>query len=363
MRSHGTSAKGARSTVLPKGVWFARKRLSSGDVVRYGYWGRGPGSIALGREGSTEFFTNLANAKARETGDKTVRQLIHTYRAQVLPQLRDRTQADYRKWLDKIEGRFGVLSLKAMESDLISRHIIDWRDQTTKSPRQADYLIQVFSALLGWGVRQRLLRRNQALNIERRYSGDRRDKVWSHDQQAAFLASAPEHLKRAFVLAVETGQRQGDLLKLTWSAVKQNTVSLKQSKGRVDVAIPVSKVLREYLDHAPRSDSPMVLTQENGKAWANGGNGFRSAWSDAFRAAGITGVTFHDLRGTFATRRMADGWSAEDVALCTGHSLRDLRTLERYVDRKMVAERRAEVMAIRLAGDEARTDSANRFAN
>lgn len=91
----------------------------------------------------------------------------------------------------------------------------------------------------------------------------------------------------------------------------------------------------------------------NGRPWAKSGNGFRSAWGEAAKSAGVEGVTFHDLRGTFATRRMAAGWTAEDVALCTGHSLRDLRTLERYVDRRLVAEQRAEAMALRLAQSEA----------
>jgi integrase len=39
--------------------------------------------------------------------------------------------------------------------------------------------------------------------------------------------------------------------------------------------------------------------------WDPKGNGFRAAWRDACKAAVVTGVTFHDLRGTFATRRMA----------------------------------------------------------
>jgi integrase len=78
-------------------------------------------------------------------------------------------------------------------------------------------------------------------------------------------------------------------------------------------------------------------------------NGFRSAWRAACAQAGVSGVTFHDLRGTFATRRLSEGWTTEDVALCTGHSLRDLASLERYVSRAGVAAKRAEAMAKRMA--------------
>ena len=41
-----------RETRLPKGVWFQRKKLADGEVVRYGYYGRGLGSEGLGREGT-----------------------------------------------------------------------------------------------------------------------------------------------------------------------------------------------------------------------------------------------------------------------------------------------------------------------
>jgi len=353
MRSIATSDRPKRTTALPKGVWFQRKQLSSGETVRYGYWGRGSGSVALGREGSPDFFTKLAAIAAREPDGKTVKHLIWAYRSKVLPKLRARTQADYRTHLDKIEDGFGKLSLRAMSSDHVARHIVVWREGLSLSPRQSDYVVQVLSALLGWGVRQRLLEKNQALGMDRVYSGDRRDKTWTDEQQAAFLMSAPEPLRRAFMLAVATGQRQGDLLRLQWSAIKSTYITLRQSKGSVDVAVPISKSLQACLDDAPRGDSTTVLTQPNGRPWAKSGSGFRSAWGEAARSAGIEGVTFHDLRGTFATRRMAEGWTAEDVALCTGHSLRDLRTLERYVDRRLVAEHRAEAMALRLAQSEA----------
>ena len=334
---------------LPKGVWFQPKRLSNGDLIHYGYYGRGADLVALGRKGSPEFEAALARVMSREPTSGTVQHLLWAYRKYSLPKKRERTQSDYRPRLDKIQDRFGSLSLKAMESNAIARHIIIWRDEMTTSPRQADYLIQVLSALLGWGVRQRLLEKNQAANIERLYKADRREMIWTPEQEAAFKALAPEPLCRAFNLAVETGQRQADLLRLPWSAVQSDIIELRQSKTGVDVAVPITRALRACLDAAPRGEATTVLTTERGLPWHPDGNGFRSAWRDACAKAAISGVTFHDLRGTFATRRMAEGWTAEDVALCTGHSLRDLASLERYVSRAGVAASRAKAMAKRLA--------------
>lgn len=52
----------------------------------------------------------------------------------------------------------------------------------------------------------------QPERVERLYHGDHAEKIWTGEHVAAFLAVAPEPLQRALVLALETGQRQGDLL-------------------------------------------------------------------------------------------------------------------------------------------------------
>lgn len=336
----------------PKGVWFQAKRLSDGRRVRYGYYGRGPGTEGLGIEGTAEFYARLAEVLRREPVEGTVNRLIWLYRQQELPKKAERTQADYRKRLDLIAERFGTLTLRAMESDAVGPHIAAWRDSMAGSPRQADYAIQVLSAFLSWCAdpSRRKLAKNQALGLDRLYHADRREMTWTQDHIDAFLKVAPEPLRRALILAVETGQRQGDLLRLTWNGVKPQHIELKQRKTGVDVAVAISPSLRACLDTAPRAAAVTILTTAQGLPWDPKGNGFRSAWQDACKAAGVRGVTFHDLRGTFASRRLAEGWAPQDVAYCTGHSLRDLGSLDKYVDRKSVAAARAVHMAQRTDG-------------
>lgn len=332
---------------LPKGVWFQRKRLSDGAITRYGYYGRGPGTVALGREGTAEFLERLAEAIRKEPPSGTVENLLWRYRqSPEFKRLRARTRADYVKQLDKVQAQFGPLSLKAMSAREVARHIYAWRDSMSESPRRADYAIQVLKALLSWGVRRGLMEHNRAAGVERLYRADRRDRVWTAEQVDAFLATAPEPLKRALILALETGQRQGDLLVLTWSAVQDGAIRFRQSKTGARVAVPVSAALRSVLDGAPRNDSTVILTKADGLPWDPKGNGFRAAWRDACKAAGVKGVTFHDLRGTFVTRCLAQGWTTQEVAMCTGHSLRDLASLDTYADRGTIAD----ASAARISG-------------
>ena len=347
----------APKTKLPKGVRFQRYVLkSTGEVVRYGYYGKGKDAVRLGRADDPEFFSNLAAALKREPKANSMRYLVHRYRqSREFQSLRSRTQSDYLMQLDKVVAEFGELSLRAMSDRSVAQYIYAWRDRLASSPRQADYAVQVLKALLSWGVKRGFLEYNRAAGVERLYSTDRREKSWSDEQITAFLESAPEPLRRALILAVETGQRQGDLLVLPWSSVKGDVIELRQSKTNQPVAIPVSATLRDCLAASPRSDSTTILTRSDGKPWEPRGNGFRAAWRDACKSAGVSGVTFHDLRGTFVTRRLAEGWNTMEVAICTGHSLRDLRMLDSYADRGKVASAMARRVADRLAENEAAT--------
>src|SRR5215813_11794173 len=56
-------------------------------------------------------------------------------------------------------------------------------------------------------------------------------------------------------------------------------------------------------------------------------DGFRSSRRKACAAAGVVGVTFHDLRGTAVTRLALAGCSEMEIATLTGHSLRDVHAI------------------------------------
>ena len=47
----------------------------------------------------------------------------------------------------------------------------------------------------------------------------------------------------------------------------------------------------------------------------------------ACKAAGVTGVTFNDLRGTAVSRLALAGATVAEIATITGHSLRDVRSI------------------------------------
>ena len=87
---------------------------------------------------------------------------------------------------------------------------------------------------------------------ERLYQADRTDSYWKDADFDALLSAAPEPIRLAVILALWTGQRQGDLLRLPWSAYDGKHIRLVQSKTGRHPIIPVGEPLRVVLDRTPR---------------------------------------------------------------------------------------------------------------
>ncbi|MGY3469251.1 integrase [Bradyrhizobium sp. LM6.11] len=136
--------------------------------------------------------------------------------------------------------------------------------------------------------------------------------------------SAPPRSSWRWVLALWSGQRQGDLLRLPWSAYESPYIRLRQSKGGRRVAMPAGGPLRALLD-TTESRGPLILTNTLGRPWTS--DGFRTSWAKACERAGIEGLTFHDLRGTAVVRLAIAGASVPQIAAVTGHSLKDVEAI------------------------------------
>jgi integrase len=306
-----------------KGINSITKKLADGSERTYYYaWKGGP--ALRGEPGTPEFVASYNEAAARKaTGPQgTILSLLQGYQQSTdFLDLRDRTRSDYIRKIKCIEEQFGDFPLGAL-SDRRTRGIfMAWRDQLAlQSRRQADYAWAVLALILAWALNRGLVAANPCEKGGRLYRGSRVEKIWTEDDEAAFLRSAPAHLHLPLLLALWTGQRQGDLLRLPWSAYDGVHIRLRQSKTGKRVVIPVGAPLRAVLNAAPRC-SPIILTNSQGRPWTS--QTFRSAWHLAARKAGISGLTFHDLRGTAVTRLAKVECTVPEIATITGHSLKD----------------------------------------
>jgi integrase len=310
-----------------KGINRVRKKLADGTNVTYCYLGKG-GPPLRGKEGSPEFIASYNEAVARKVTPPqgvllSVLQGFQT--SGEFTGLASRTQADYIGLIKLIEKDFVDFPLSALTDRRTRGIFMAWRDRlAVKSRRQADYAWTVLARVLSWALDRGLIAANPCERGGRLYRGSRVDKIWTVDDEAAFIKTAPKHLHLPLLLALWTGQRQGDLLRLPWSAYDGETIRLQQGKTGVRVSIPVGAPLKAALD-ATSKKSPLVLVNSEGKPWTP--DGFRQSFFKARDRAGIVGVTYNDLRGTAVTRLALVGCTEAEIATLTGHSLRDVRSI------------------------------------
>jgi integrase len=356
-----------------KGIHWTLAKLADGSTKMYWYAWRG-GPRLRGEPGTPDFIASYNEAVGRRTlaPQGRLQILIDGYQQSgEFRTLRERTKADYIKQIKLIEQQFGDFPQKALEARETRGVFMDWRDKLAlKSLRQADYAWTVLARILSWAKNRGKISINPCERGGRLYNGTRVDFVWALDDEGAFLKHAPVHLHLPLLLALWTGQREGDLLRLTWSSYDGTHIRLKQSKSMrrgarcvVHVIVPVGAPLKAALDLAiTHKKSPLILLTSKDRPWTP--DGFRSSWRKACDKAGIDGLTFNDLRGTAATRLALVGCTEAEIATITGHSLRDVRSIldAHYLNRDQAlaesAIRKLEMgYAQRLAETKTGTDS------
>ncbi|MCX2698357.1 tyrosine-type recombinase/integrase [Ochrobactrum chromiisoli] len=310
-----------------KGINKSVKKLANGDVVTYWYAWRG-GPKLKGKPGDDEFINSYNEAIATKVKPKagSLQSILNGFQETTIwDDLAPRTKKDYVKLIKVIEQKFGSFPLSALADTRTRSVFMQWRDERAKqSRRQADYGWQVLARIFSWAHGNGLILANPCEKGGRVYRGTRADKVWTFDDEQLFLEKAPPNLHLALILALWTGQRQGDLLSLTWQAYDGQRIRLRQSKTGSRVIIPVGAPLKAALDSIA-DKSGLILKTIEGAAWT--ADGFRSSWRKACIKAGITGVTFNDLRGTAVTRLALAECTEAEIATISGHSLRDVRSI------------------------------------
>ena len=258
--------------VVLKGVDSAVKRLADGSSRTYHYAWRG-GPRLMGAPGSAEFVASynaaVADRPTRRSG-KTIEGIVDAYLdSQDFATKRDRTRSDYQKVARRIVVEFGDMPIAALADKGARGEFLSWRDELAKrSPRQADYAYAVLALILSWAKDRGAIDSNPCERAGKVYSATRADKVWREDDQAAFLSKAHHGLSLAFLIAVWTGQRQGDLLALTWPDYDGSSIRLRQSKTGRYVVIPAGAPLKAALD-AETHRAETILTTQAGQSWTS----------------------------------------------------------------------------------------------
>ena len=248
--------------------------------------------------------------------------LIAAYRGSPEYQrLAERTRKDYARVMDSL-APIDTIPLLALDS----ARVLQIRDAEfhNHKRRHANYVVQVLRLMCAWGIPRKFLKTNPCEGVELIRKGreePRANRPWKPAELEAVMAALPVEMKTAIALGAYAGMRQGDVLRLPWSAYDGTAISYRQRKTGEEVWLPAHRDLRAILDSTPRR-GPIIVTGVKGRPPTE--NGFRARLFDIIRRLEreqkvSEGLTFHGLRHTAATALAEAGSSTREIMAITGH--------------------------------------------
>lgn len=263
--------------------------------------------------------------------DKTFSVIARRYMREVLPTLKRHTQRDYTQYCALLEAVFGHVAIDSIRPMDIAEYL-RVRGETSKvrANREKALFSTIFNHARAWGYTDTT---NPCTGIKG-FKEKARDRYVSDDEYAAVWAVAHPTVQDAMDLALCTGQRPADVLKIVVTDIADGMLSITQNKTgkklRIGIEGDLANILARIMEK-PRSAVNQALLQDpNGQRLTY--FALRSRFDKARESAGVN-FQFRDLRAKAAT-------DTEDLA----HAQRLLGHRNRSTTEIYTRERKGEIV-------------------
>ena len=186
--------------------------------------------------------------------------------------------------------------------------------------------VNVLKRLFTVAVERELLAANPAHKAPVPQAPEGRVRYLQSEELRRVLAACPEWLRPIAGLAVATGCRRGELLRINWEDVDlhRDQILLRHTKNGQKRIAYLNALARQVLESlgAATSDRKGLLFAAITPAQVT------VAFVRACKAAGVQDCSLHDLRHTFASHARMNGVDLHSLQTLLGHS--DSRMTNRY---------------------------------
>lgn len=252
--------------------------------------------------------------------------VLDHYKAEM--QGRNRTAVRWDSYADGWRKEFSGLAIQTIGAGQIER----WKLKQAKFKaatvnRKLSFLRRLFSL----AARDEVVPRSPFAQVKLLVENNERDRYLSEDEEARLKAEIPAPQWRIVALAIHSGLRSSELFGLRRENVDlaARLVTIPRSKSgkarRAKLSRTATAIITELL---AEQDGPWVLPSSNPGKPLRSNNFVRRVFRPALVRAGITNLTFHDLRHTTASRMVQRGVDLNRVREQLGHS--NLRLTQRY---------------------------------
>lgn len=239
-----------------------------------------------------------------------------------------------RLLMDKhIRPKLGSYKINTLQK----RDVLNLFHSMSDIPYQANRIIALLRHMFNKAEEWEIISQGQNPCVGiKKYKEKGRERFLSEEEVARLFAVLDEidqeqsqhpSVTRAIKLLLLTGCRMNEILTLKWEYVDMrnscfNLPDSKTGKKRVPVGKPVFDILAEI----PRlNDNPHVIY---GKITGEHFKDIQRQWRIIRKRAGIEDVRIHDLRHSFASFAVTQGYSLPMIAKILGH--KDIATTQRY---------------------------------
>ena len=291
---------------------------------RYGHMRRrfrrnGVSEMMQGEPNTPRFLRQYAELLERSepeppAPDRSMSKLIEAYyRSQGWTQLRATTQRNYRSVIESIRQEAGLAHVKEIERS----HVRAMMERLSDTPGAANNRLKRLRTLMAYAIELDWIDRNPTEGVKFYRAGEIH--TWTPAELAQFEAHWPIGTRErlAYALHLYTGQRKGDVRRMSWSDIEGGAIRVRQEKTGAELWVPIHPDLAEILAQTPRRHM-LILTTQYGAGLTDGGYG--NWFREACRAADLPErCSSHGLRKAAAARLAEAGCSTREIMSITGH--------------------------------------------
>ncbi len=244
------------------------------------------------------------------------------------------TSKDWIRYCNRIVSDWGDLDVRNLDLEAVEEFHEYWQGHS------ANNMVRCLSSFMSWAVKKRHADSNPCLELDRDLLKDGKgNKPWPWWAVERAREELPPYLWWAAGLAVYTGMRQSDILKLHWTDIDGNLIEIEPGKTQrfdKEITIGIHDELRALLDEIPRHDET-ILTNDRDKArWTK--DGFKTSWRN-FQPAFLKehGLKFAGLRNTYIITGLELNATDAQVRSATAHSERMHKHYAEKINRRKMA--------------------------
>lgn len=321
---------------------YVKKYRDRHGTLRYYYRRKGWPTVALPspltdmRAFLDAYAVAEGKAPARVPESRTMEALIAAYMAS--PEFRALKPASRELYLYAIRWLRKRPSMALPVAAVTRDQIRTMRDELAEdTPGKANAVLRFVRLLMSYAVERGWRVENPALKLKTIKGGEHRS--WTDAELLKFEERWPRGTTERLIyeLALGTGQRRGDIAKMTWADIKNGKVYVCQEKTGAKLWIRCHPSLSDELGRTAKRHSVIVSTP-TGRGYTADYLGV--SFAGAIDAAGLPeACVLHGLRKTAARRLAEAGCSERQIMAVTGHkSAKEVDRYTRDADQEVQAD-------------------------